>query len=128
MNPVAAAPGIVMNAIALSWIVSLERKGCQCGADWRRQYLKYWYAFALVAPLGFMLIKDGKFLMPFAGMVGLFGLLAFGALASFLWDIERRPCECAQDWREKLLLLTTLLGIVGVVAGGVVGVMAARRQ
>lgn len=117
-------PGLVLNAIALTWVISLERKGCQCGADWRRQYLKYWYAFALAAPFAFMLIKDSKYLMPLAGLVGLFGLLAFGALASFLWDIERRPCECAQDWREKLLLLTTLLGVVGVMAG----VVMARRQ
>jgi hypothetical protein len=125
MNSIALfTPGLVINAIALSWIISLERKGCQCGADWRRQYLKYWYAFAIAAPLVFVVIKDGKYLVPFAGLVGVAGLLAFAAITSFLWDIERRPCECAQDWREKLLLLTTLLGVAGVIAGAVV----ARRQ
>jgi len=125
MNSIALfTPGLVINAIALSWIISLERKGCQCGADWRRQYLKYWYAFAIAAPLVFVVVKDGKYLVPFAGLVGVAGLLAFAAITSFLWDIERRPCECAQDWREKLLLLTTLLGVAGVIAGAVV----ARRQ
>ena len=125
MNSIALfTPGLVINAIALSWIISLERKGCQCGADWRRQYLKYWYAFAIAAPLVFVVIKDGKYLVPFAGLVGVAGLLAFAAITSFLWDIERRPCECAQDWREKLLLLTTILGVAGVIAGAVV----ARRQ
>ena len=116
-------PGIVLNAIALSWVLSLERKGCQCGADWRRQYLKYWYVFALAAPLLFIVVRDGKYLKPFAGLVSVAGLLAFGALVSFLWDVERRPCECAQDWREKLVLLTTALGIIGAVAG----VIAARK-
>lgn len=125
MNSLALfTPGLVINAIALSWIISLERKGCQCGADWRRQYLKYWYAFAIAAPLVFVVLKDGKYLVPFAGLVGVASLLAFAAIVSFLWDIERRPCECAQDWREKLLLLTTILGVVGAVAG----VVAARRQ
>jgi len=129
MNSIAlVTPGLVINAIALSWIISLERKGCQCGADWRRQYLKYWYTFAIAAPLVIVLIKDGKYLIPFAGLLGVAGLLAFAAIASFLWDIERRPCECAQDWREKLLLLTTILGVVGAVAGGVAGAMMARRQ
>lgn len=118
-------PGLVLNAIALSWVLSLERKGCQCGADWRRQYLKYWYAFALAAPLLFVVVKDGKYLKPFAGLVGVAGLLAFAALVSFLWDVERRPCECAQDWREKLMLLTTALGVIGAVVGGVA---AARRS
>lgn len=129
MNPMAYGPGIVLNAIALSWIISLERKGCQCGADWRRQYLKLWYAFAIAAPLLFILFKDGKYLLPFAGLVSLLGLLALAALVSFLWDIERRPCECAQDWREKLLLLMTVLGLVaGIGAGAAAGVLAARRQ
>ena len=124
MDVIMFAPGLVINAIALSWIISLERKGCKCGADWRRQYLKYWYAFAIAAPLLIVLLKDGKYFMPFAGLLGLASLIAFAAIVSFLWDIERRPCECAQDWREKLLLLTTILGVVGAVAG----VTMARRQ
>ena len=74
-----------------------------------------------------VLLKDGKYFMPFAGLLGLAGLLAFAAIVSFLWDIERRPCECAQDWREKLLLLTTILGVVGAVVGVAMGV-ATRRQ
>lgn len=114
-------PGLVLNAIALSWILSLERKGCQCGADWRRQYLKFWYAFSIAVPLIFVVMKDGKYFQQFVYLLGLMGLLAFAALVSFLWDIERRPCECAQDWREKLLLLTTALGVV-------VLVVAARKM
>ena len=127
MNTLAFTPGFVINAIALWWLVSLDRKGCSCGADWRRQYLKYWYGFALVAPLLLFLIGDCKYLLPFTGLVGVAGLLAFFALASFLWDIERRPCPCAQDWREKLLLLTTILGVVGLFVG-VAAALMARRQ
>lgn len=119
---------MIMNAIALWWIVSLEKKGCSCGADWRRQYLKFWYAFAIAAPLVFILVKDGKYLRPFSAVLGVASLVAFAALVSFLWDIERRPCECAQDWREKLLLFVTILGVAGAVVGAAAGVMAARRQ
>lgn len=125
MHPaIVFTPSLIMNGIALWWLLSLERAGCSCGADWRRQYLKVWYAIAIAAPLVLMLIRDGKYLVPFGVFISAAGLLAFFALVSFLWDIERRPCECAQDWREKLILLTTVLGI----AGGVAGVMMARRQ
>jgi len=111
INPGAALIGTLLNVMALTWILSLERNGCPCANDWRRKVLKYWYFVALVLPVIIMVIKPPA---AFSIVMGVFGLVAFYALASSLWSIERNKCGCAQDWREKVLVVMTSLSVVGV--------------
>jgi len=102
----------IFNLIPLTWIMDLDKKGCSCANDWRRKVLKYWYMLAIILPFALML--TGKLPKPAMIAIGLLGTLAFVALLSSLWDIERQQCRCAQDWREKVLLFTTVLSIIGV--------------
>jgi hypothetical protein len=89
--------------------MSLEERQCPCVQDWRRSFLKFWYVLALVLAL---IAKDlPKRLMAPLGFVGLF---AFGTLLSTLWTVESQKCRCAQDWREKVLLVTSALAVFGI--------------
>jgi hypothetical protein len=101
----------ILNVVALSWILDLEKNGCPCAAGWRRSVIKYWYILALLWPLVVLTIRPP---MGITKALGAFGVVAFVALASSLWDIQRQKCRCAQDWREKVLLVTTVLSIVGI--------------
>ena len=107
-----AIVGTLLNIMALSWILNLERIGCPCAGDWRRKVLKYWYFLALLWPLVVFAFRPPASL---TAALGLFGLVAFFALASSLWTIQRQKCGCAQDWREKVLVVTTSLSVVGMV-------------
>ena len=111
MKQNAAILGTLLNIMALSWILNLERTGCQCANDWRRKVLKYWYFLALLWPLVVFSFRPPAAI---TGALGLFGLVAFFALASSLWTIQRQKCGCAQDWREKVLVVTTSLSVVGM--------------
>jgi hypothetical protein len=125
MNVLVFLPGLAWNGVALSWIIDLEKKGCQCTADWRRQYLKYWYMFSIALTVFIMVSKRAPLpLMIFSGVAG---LVAFAALATMLWAIERRDCSCAQDWREKALLFMTAVSIAAGVVGGVMGARAGLK-
>lgn len=111
LHPSVAIVGTLLNIMALSWILNLERTGCPCANDWRRKVLKYWYFLALLWPLVVFMLKPPMILTK---ILGLFGLVAFFALASSLWTIQRQKCGCAQDWRERVLLVTTSLSVVGM--------------
>jgi len=115
LHPGAAIFGVILNVIALTWVLDLEKNGCPCVNDWRRKVIKYWHFLALAMPLILMIITPPRIV---TAAIGLLGLLAFGALASTLWSIQRQKCQCAQDWREKVLVVTTSLTIVGLVLGG----------
>lgn len=111
LHPSVAIVGTLINIMALSWILNLERTGCPCANDWRRKLLKYWYFLALIWPLVVLTINPP---VAITKVLGLFGLVAFFSLASFLWNIQRQKCQCAQDWREKVLVVTTSLSVVGM--------------
>jgi hypothetical protein len=104
--------GTLLNIMALTWVLDLEKKGCSCANDWRRAVLKYWYILAIVWPLVLMVLKPPRVL---TGAIGFFGFVAFYALVSSLVSIQRQQCHCAQDWREKVLVVTTLLSVCGLV-------------
>ena len=112
IHPSVAILGTLLNIMALSWILNLERTGCPCANDWRRKVLKNWYFLALLWPLVVYAFRPP---MALTAALGLFGLVAFFALASSLWSIQRQKCGCAQDWREKVLVVTTSLSVVGLV-------------
>jgi len=102
-------PALLLNAVGLSWAMSLEERQCPCVQDWRRSFLKFWYVLALILVL---VSKDlPKSLMRPLGLLGLF---AFGTLLSALWTVERQKCTCAQDWREKVLLVSSALAVFGI--------------
>ena len=111
ISPGAAIFGTLLNIMALSWVLDLERSGCPCASDWRRKVLKYWYFVVLLWPLVVILARPP---MIITQALGVFGLVAFFALASSLWTIQRQKCGCAQDWREKILLVTTVLSVLGL--------------
>ena len=103
--------GTLLNIMALSWVLDLERTGCPCANDWRRKVLKYWYVIVLLWPLVVILARPP---MIITQALGVLGLVAFFALASSLVTIQRQKCGCAQDWREKVLLVTTSLAVLGL--------------
>lgn len=101
----------LVNFMALTWVMDLEKKGCSCTDDWRRKFLKYWYILALVWPL---VMYMGKPPAVFTKMLGFLGIVAFFALSTSLWSIQTHNCRCAQDWREKVLLVLTVLSVIGI--------------
>jgi len=102
-------PALLVNAVGLSWAMSLEERQCPCVQDWRRSFLKFWYVLAILLTL---VAKD----LPksLVGPLGFLSLFAFGTLLSSLWTVERQKCKCAQDWREKVLLVTSALAVFGI--------------
>jgi len=111
IKPGVAIIGTLLNIMALSWVMDLEKSGCQCANDWRRQVIKYWYVLALVWPLVVYSVNPPAAVTK---ALGVFGLIAFFSLASSLWSIHRQKCHCAQDWREKVLVVTTSLSVIGI--------------
>ena len=74
-----------------------------------------------------LVTRDLFVLFQIAGPVMFASLIAFYALATLLWKVERQDCACAQDWREKTLLFTVFVNVVAAVAGGVAGFRAALQ-
>jgi hypothetical protein len=86
--------------IALAWILKLEKDSCTCSADWRRDYMKYYFMLAIVLQVLMVAKKNIKVL---AIPAALATLLYLWASISYINDQRKKNCECSKS-RERLAL------------------------
>jgi len=129
MDPrLAVVPGLVFNGIVLSWINKLEKK-CECSADWRREYIKY-YAIILIvyglAGAAKLQVKN----VPVLVILGLAGLVNLGSILSYIPDLKKKQCDCAieGDWRDNFIFWWIIISLVLTVLGsGALAFMMTRK-
>jgi predicted benzoate:H+ symporter BenE len=130
MDPrLAVVPGLVFNGIVLSWINKLEKK-CECSADWRREYIKYYaiilVVFGVVRALMPTFVKNVPLLM----ILALAGLVNLGSILSYIPDLKKKQCECAieNDWRDNFIFWWIIISLVLTVLGsGALAFMMTRK-
>jgi hypothetical protein len=129
MDPrVAVIPGLVLQGIVLSWINKIESK-CQCSADWRREYIKY-YSIVLIA---YGLAGAAKLQpknVPVLVILGLAGLVNLGSILSYIPDLKKKQCDCAteDEWRDNFIFWWSLVGLIlTVLASGAAAFMLTRK-
>jgi len=119
---------IAFSSIVLSWILKNEKK-CECGQDWRRDYIKYFNIVVIV--LAVMQLTARSFfkgqilsalnkplfmkgLLGFATVYGLAALVNVGSILSYIPDLKKKGCDCAieDDWRDNFIFWYMIIGLV----------------
>ena len=125
---VGALGTIAFSAIVLSWILKNEKK-CECGQDWRRDYIKYFYitaiVFAVMQLTARSFFRDQilsalnkplfmKGLLGFATVYGLAALVNVGSILTYIPDLKKKGCDCAieDDWRDNFIFWYMIIALV----------------
>lgn len=130
MDPrVAVIPGLVLQGIILSWINKLE-KNCECSADWRREFIKYYSIVLIVYGLAGAAKLQPKN-VPVLVILGLAGLVNLGSILSYIPDLKKKQCNCAieNDWRDNFIFWWSLIGLIlmTLVSGGATAFILTRK-
>ena len=124
---VGALGTIAFSSIVLSWILKNEKK-CECGQDWRRDYIKYFsivvIVFAVMQLTARSFFKQQilssmnkplvmKGLMGFATVYGLAALVNMGSILTYIPDLKKKGCGCAidDDWRDNFIFWYMIIGL-----------------
>jgi len=122
--------GFVIQGIILSWINKLERK-CECSADWRRDYIKYFSIAMIVFSAARLVVPDQTEFMPVMLTVGLAGLVNVVSILSYIPDLKKKQCDCAieNDWRDNFIFWWILISLIltTLVSGGATAFMLTRK-
>ena len=120
--------GIVFQAIILSWILKLEKTGCSCSTDWRRDFIKYYSIFGMaIASLLLARPQLFKQYMKISPALLPLYLTYLYAVLTFIPGLWRHQCDCATqgDWRDDFIfwwigigLIFQMLGLVFLAAKG----------
>lgn len=129
MSQVVGALGtIAFSAIVLSWILKNEKK-CECGQDWRRDYIKYFNIVVIVFMVMNLTARSFfreqimgalnkplflKGLLGFATVYGLAALVNAGSILTYIPDLKKKGCDCAieDDWRDNFIFWYMIISLV----------------
>jgi hypothetical protein len=98
---------IVWNSYAIDWLIRLEKDDCQCSADWRRTFMKYYYFLVVINAL---LVVIGTRL-PKSYIKFMLGLTAFfiGVALSYIYKLRDTGCDCSKSVQRNMIYIFSIL-------------------
>jgi len=98
-------------AFALMWVLNLEKKGCACSRDWRRDYMKYYFIAAILYQI--LVLSDRpqylKVAMPVIGLATLFYLYVS---LSYITKQRKKECGCSASKERMILFIFSIIQII----------------
>jgi hypothetical protein len=122
---VSPAINLVFWSFALAWVLSLEKKKCECSDDWRREYMKYFFGAAIAIQL-LILSQNTKIIKMVALPMGLATLVYIGASISYITDQRKKRCECSKS-QARMILFSVSIFQAAVVAWAVLRLVRKSR-
>lgn len=106
-------PALTFHGIVLSWINKIENK-CECSAEWRRDYLKYFSIVSVLLVIGTTFVRQNPVLGAAAMAWFIASLVNIGVILSYIPALRKKQCDCALegDWRDEAIFWWVIIGIV----------------
>ena len=121
----------MLQAYMLAYVVHLEKLGCECAMDWRRNYIMWYLVFSIALTfinlfMGFVLRKP----LPIGvGALSTLASIMFIVFAlQYVHRLKKEKCECsvgtARDVLQVVAIIdVVLLGLVVLAALTLVGIL-----
>lgn len=85
----------------LNYIYKLERIGCECSADWRRNFIKYYIITIFVLVIAsFFMGPNIKYLAPLTFAANIVFIII---IYQYVNKLKREKCACADGTERKVL-------------------------
>jgi len=114
---------LVLPITVYTWIVKLEKTGCECSKDWRRNFIHFYVIFNMI------LVVSSIILLFFKGVVimDVVPLLGFASAAlaltfvivtvQYVQRLKREKCACSEDTRRNVMYIWALVqGFISLIA------------
>ncbi len=88
----------------LNYIIKLEKTGCECAKDWRRDFIKYYIIFiiALLILRSLNIIPD-RFTPLLMTIQFVFSVAFITIVFHYINDLKVKKCACSQDTARDVL-------------------------
>lgn len=98
---------IVWNSYAIDWLIRLEKDDCECSADWRRTFMKYYY-FLVLINAALVLIGTRLSKAYIKVMIGLSMFFVATAL-SYIYKLRDIGCDCSKSRQRNMIYIFAIL-------------------
>ena len=112
---------ILLYYFIYKWIIKLEKTGCECSINWRRDYIKYYTVFIItyiIVSLSYLLITDKNIsIIIYVNYIVLIAEILYIVFSiQYVSELKNKKCECSNDYMREITLiysviLSSLLGL-----------------
>lgn len=96
------------------WIIKLEKIGCLCSKDWRRDYIKYYTVFIItyiISTVLYLLTTDKDLILVFYVniLIILSQILYIISVIQYVYRLKKEKCECSKDNIREITFIHSLI-------------------
>ena len=106
------AIAIILYVFLIKYIIMLEKTGCACSQDWRREFIKYYFIFLIVMLIVKFALADStlmKFISPFSFIIL---LAAVVIIYQYVNDLKIKKCKCSAGQMRNILEIFNYIQII----------------
>lgn len=113
---------IIFYSLALKWTVELRTHECKCAQEWRLKYMNAYFIMAIVGSLLTITAVFKKELFPlllkyWMPVMGLATVLYGGIGLSYLVDLHKKKCECAEGAQMNFMYVMAIIQVIAIGLG-----------
>ncbi len=128
----ASLVNIIFYSLALKWTTGLQVSDCKCAKEWRLQYMNAYFIMAIVGSLLTIVALFRKQLFPllfkyWVPLMTLASVLYAGIGLSYLVDLYKRKCKCAQGAQMRFMYVLAIIQVI-VFGLGIFGLAYLRAR
>lgn len=102
---------IIIQCIIINYLVQLEKTGCQCAMDWRRQFILFYLVLSIVYTLTTFLIDERSLPILQTTMV-VTGLLNVIFTLQYVNMLKQQKCECSQSVYRDIMMFIAIFNAI----------------
>lgn len=108
---------IIFYSLALKWTVGIRTHDCKCAQEWRLQYMSFYFIMAITGSLLTIAGVFKKQLFPlifkyWLPVMGVATVLYAGIGLSYLVDLYKKNCECAEGAQMKFMYIMAIIQVI----------------
>ena len=86
------------------WIFRLEKSGCKCSANWRREFIKFWMIIAVITIFfNWITHKEAHLTVPALMVTAIVNIIFVIIVYQYVHGIKHSNCPCAEGAQLNVL-------------------------
>lgn len=102
---------IIIQSLIINYLVQLEKTGCECAMDWRRQFILFFLVLSIVYTITSFLIDERSLPLLQTTMV-IIGLLNVIFTLQYVNKLKEKKCDCSQSVYRDIMMFIAIFNAI----------------
>lgn len=105
------AIAVVINLLILNYLLKLEKIGCECAMDWKRNYIMFFTVLSILYLMIAPVISESA--MPFVQTVFIvLAVMNMVYVVQYVHRLKKTKCECSESIIREVMFIVAIINAI----------------